>query len=99
MWLNYPLLGLGPDNFRHVYGSYLGQAEFDDRITANNWYVEMLATVGLIGLIAGFFIVATIVIVMRRQSRSSFPLTLRFATLACQATKPCLDVAKMEAEH
>jgi hypothetical protein len=67
MWSSYPLLGIGPDNFRHVYGSYLGRAEFDDRITANNWYVEVLATVGLVGLIAGFFIVATIVIVMRRQ--------------------------------
>ena len=35
MWLTYPLLGVGPDNFRHVYGAYLGQTEFDDRITAN----------------------------------------------------------------
>ena len=67
MWLNYPLLGIGPDNFRHVYGSYLGQAEFDDRITANNWYVEVLATVGVVGLIAGLLVVVTTVIVMRRQ--------------------------------
>ena len=67
MWLSYPLLGIGPDNFRHQYGSYLGQAEFDDRITANNWYVEELATAGLVGLIAGLFVVVATVIVMRRQ--------------------------------
>ncbi len=56
MWLAYPLLGVGPDNFRHVYGTYLGQTEFDDRITANSWYVEVLATTGVIGLIAGLLV-------------------------------------------
>ena len=67
MWLSYPLLGVGPDNFRHVYGTYLGQREFDDRITANSWYVEVLATTGAIGVIAGLLVLGVVVIMVRRQ--------------------------------
>jgi hypothetical protein len=76
MWLAYPLLGVGPDNFRQVYGTYLGRTEFDRRITANSWYVEVLATTGVIGLIAGMLIVSAVVVLMRRQWRG---LTLRSA--------------------
>ncbi len=67
MWLDYPLLGIGPDNFRHVYGQYLGQTTFDDRITANSWYLEVLATTGLIGVIAGLLVIVAFVITARRQ--------------------------------
>ena len=56
MWLSHPLLGIGPDNFRHTYGPYLGQAAFDDRITANSWPVELLATTGAVGLLAWLLI-------------------------------------------
>ena len=69
MWLAYPLLGVGPDNFRHVYGTFLGQTEFDDRITANSWYVEVLATTGLSGLIAGMLLVLAAAILLRRHWR------------------------------
>jgi hypothetical protein len=34
----HPLLGIGPDNFRHVYGRYLGLDRFDDRVHANDMY-------------------------------------------------------------
>jgi hypothetical protein len=67
MWQTYPLLGVGPDNFRHVYGTYLGQAEFDNRITANSWYVEVLATTGLIGVLAGMLLVVAAVLLLRRN--------------------------------
>ena len=67
MWLAYPLLGVGPDNFRHVYGTYLGQTSFDDRITANSWYAELLSTTGIVGFIAGMFAVVAVVIVVRRR--------------------------------
>jgi O-antigen ligase len=70
MWLVYPLLGVGPDNFRHIYGTYLGQAAFDDRITANSWYVEVLATTGTIGLIAGVLVVIAVAILLRRDWRT-----------------------------
>ncbi len=52
MWLERPLLGVGPDNFRHVYGPYLGHTQFDDRIHANSLYVETLANLGLLGMLA-----------------------------------------------
>jgi O-Antigen ligase len=70
MWLAYPLLGVGPDNFRHVYGTYLGQMEFNDRITANSWYVEVLATAGVIGMITGMLVVAAGVMLMRQYWRT-----------------------------
>jgi hypothetical protein len=70
MWLAYPLLGVGPDNFRHVYGTYLGQTEFDDRITANSWAVEVLATTGVIGLIAGTLFVIAVAILVRQNWRA-----------------------------
>jgi hypothetical protein len=70
MWLAYPLLGVGPDNFRRVYGPYLGQTEFDDRITANSWYVETLATTGVIGLIAGWLVLSAVAILVRRHWRT-----------------------------
>jgi len=52
MWLQHPLLGVGPDNFRRLYGSYVGPKSFDDRTYANNQFLEMLATVGLAGTAA-----------------------------------------------
>jgi hypothetical protein len=52
MGLQNPLFGVGPDNFRRLYGSYLGLKRFDDRIYANDLYFELFATVGLIGLSA-----------------------------------------------
>ncbi|HEX8967400.1 MAG TPA: O-antigen ligase family protein, partial [Chloroflexota bacterium] len=47
MLAQHPLLGVGPDNFRHVYGTYLGLSTWDERVHANNFYLEMLADVGL----------------------------------------------------
>ena len=47
-----PLLGVGPDNFRHLYGAQLGLETWDERVQANNLYLELLADVGLLGLAA-----------------------------------------------
>jgi hypothetical protein len=67
MGLSHPLLGIGPDNFRHVYGQYLGQTAFDDRITANNWYIELFATTGIVGLMSWLLIPIALIAVARRQ--------------------------------
>jgi O-antigen ligase len=69
MWLSHPLLGVGPDNFRHTYGLYLDQAAFDDRITANSWYVELLATTGVVGLITWLLIPGALIVTVRRHWR------------------------------
>ena len=47
-----PLLGLGPDNFRHLYGRYLGLPSADARMHANSLYFETLADLGLLGVLA-----------------------------------------------
>jgi len=52
MWVERPLLGMGPDNFRHLYGRYLGLSEWDERVHANNLYLELLADLGLLGAAA-----------------------------------------------
>jgi hypothetical protein len=89
IWLAHPLLGVGPDNFRHVYGMYLGQTEFDDRITTNSWAMEVLATTGVMGLIAGLWVVIAMAILVQRHWRTlttrstrALALGLSFALLA-----------------
>ena len=52
-----PLLGVGPDNFRHLYGAQLGLETWDERVQANNLYLEVLADVGLLGLAAFLWVV------------------------------------------
>jgi O-antigen ligase len=52
MWRERPLLGIGPDNFRHTYGRYLGLAAWDARVHSNNSYVEVLVSMGVAGAIA-----------------------------------------------
>ena len=48
----HPLAGIGPDNFRHVYGRRLGLAAWDERVHANNSYIEVLVGMGAVGLSA-----------------------------------------------
>jgi O-antigen ligase len=55
LWLRRPLLGVGPDNFRRLYPAVLalapGRTNFrDDRLHANNFYLETLADLGLAGV-------------------------------------------------
>jgi O-Antigen ligase len=52
MFRDHPLLGVGADNFRHLYGRYLGMDAWDDRVHANNLYLELLADTGVLGALA-----------------------------------------------
>ena len=52
MWRDRPWTGVGPDNFRRLYGPYAGREFWDNRVTANNLYLETAATTGLPGLLA-----------------------------------------------
>jgi len=51
---NRPLLGVGPDNFRWVYGDFAGLTRWDTGGHANSVYFEWLADTGVVGL--GLFI-------------------------------------------
>ena len=48
----HPALGIGPDNYRHTYGRRLGLAAWDERVHANNSYIEVLVGMGAIGVAA-----------------------------------------------
>jgi hypothetical protein len=52
MMVAHPLLGVGPDNFRLLYGDYSGLPYADPRLHSNNMYIEMLAGGGLTGGLA-----------------------------------------------
>jgi O-antigen ligase len=54
LFLENPLLGVGPDNFRWLYGPASGRRRWDTRVFANSLYLETLATTGLLGGIAFF---------------------------------------------
>ena len=49
MWAERPLLGVGADNFRLLYGRYSSLRTADPRVHSNNMYIEVLAGTGLIG--------------------------------------------------
>jgi hypothetical protein len=63
---DHPLLGVGPDNFRHAYGRYLGREDADDRLHANNFYIEVLATLGIAGLAAFAWLIVALARTARR---------------------------------
>jgi O-antigen ligase len=53
----HPVAGIGPDNFRQVYGRYIGRATWDTRVHANNMYLEVLAGGGVVGAAALLWLV------------------------------------------
>jgi len=54
LFLDNPILGVGPDNFRWLYGPAAGHARWDSRVFSNSLYLETLATTGLLGGITFF---------------------------------------------
>ncbi|MGC4081386.1 MAG: O-antigen ligase family protein [Vicinamibacterales bacterium] len=50
MALAHPLLGVGPDNYRLLYGEYGAFKRADPRVHSNNMYLEVLAGSGILGL-------------------------------------------------
>src|SRR5262249_28731559 len=49
MWRAHPVLGVGPDRFRHLYGPWAGRPWWDDRVYANSLVLELAATTGTLG--------------------------------------------------
>jgi hypothetical protein len=50
--LTHPLLGVGPDNFRLLYGASAGLQNADTRVHSNNMYIEVLVGSGILGALA-----------------------------------------------
>ncbi|HXU64197.1 MAG TPA: O-antigen ligase family protein, partial [Polyangia bacterium] len=69
MFRAHPLLGVGPDNFRHLYGRTLGLPVADDRLHANSLYFETLADLGLGGVLAW----GALLVALARAARRALP--------------------------
>lgn len=54
----HPFLGVGPDNYRLLYGQFSTIVPADPRVHSNNMYIEVLAGMGLAGLVALLWVAA-----------------------------------------
>lgn len=85
-----PVLGIGPDNFRHVYGHHLGLASWDTRVHANNTYLEVLVGMGVVGLVA----FAWLLVAAARLARTRLAaVSVDHLPLAAAAAAACLAIA------
>jgi O-antigen ligase len=78
----HPLLGVGPDNFRLLYGRYAGIAGADPRTHSNNMYLEILAGGGLLAAAAFAWLVREAAVLVAPSVRSRDP---RIVGIACAA--------------
>jgi O-antigen ligase len=67
---NRPLLGVGPDNFRWVYGDFAGLTVWDTGSHANSLYFEWLADLGVPGLAAFVWLAFALLRTSLRSLRS-----------------------------
>jgi hypothetical protein len=52
LFASHPLLGVGPDNFRLLYGPHAGLRNADSRTHSNNMYIEVIVGAGVLGALA-----------------------------------------------
>lgn len=87
MWRDRPLVGVGSDNFRRLYGRYAGRPFWDARVTANNLFLEVGATTGGLGVIAlGGLLAATAGSAARRAQAVWTPAAAHAAALLALIT-------------
>ena len=91
-----PWLGIGFDTFRHVYGRHLGMSAWDERVHANNSYIEMLVGLGIFGVAAlawlMFAAIRSAMRAVRDATDSQLPVTAAaFAACAAIAVHALVD--------
>lgn len=57
MFKAHPIVGVGPDGFRNLYGEYAGVTSWNKNIYTNNTYIEMFTNLGLLGGLAFLWLV------------------------------------------
>lgn len=67
LWQASPMFGIGLDNFRLSYGPELDFPEWNTTLHSNNWYVETLVSVGIIGAVPFFIWIATLAVGVGRR--------------------------------
>lgn len=87
---DHPVLGIGPDNFRRVYGRVLGLETWDTRVHANNTYLEVLVGMGSLGALAMAWLIVVAVRAVPRILASARDDRL---AIAAAATAACVAIA------
>ena len=85
-WRAHPLLGIGPDNFRHLSRQFLGRDHTDDRMHANSLYFETLADLGTVGVLALLVLIAALAGAARRAVAAPASRILALGVAAGLAT-------------
>jgi hypothetical protein len=67
MFIERPVLGVGPGTYRLRYGDYIGSEHADTKIHSNNTYLELAATTGVVGLAAFLAAVALVMLAVWRS--------------------------------
>jgi hypothetical protein len=67
--VTHPLLGVGPDNFRLLYGASAGLQNADTRVHSNNMYIEVLVGSGLLGALAFAWLIWRLAVATARAVR------------------------------
>jgi O-Antigen ligase len=83
-WRAHPLLGIGPDNFRHLSPQFLGHAS-DERLHANSLYFETLADLGCAGLLAFAVLIGALAGAARRAAAAPANRVLALGVAAALA--------------
>ena len=71
-----PILGVGPDNFRLLYGRYAGLEIWDRSYHTNNLYLEFFVCTGLLGGSLFLWLLWRLLWVLRRQWKLASHQTL-----------------------
>ena len=82
----HPWLGVGMDNFRLIYGRYLGATAWNRTIHTNNWALEMLVSLGVLGSLPFFVWLALLLLGLARTVRAPGSSALQLALAGGLAT-------------
>lgn len=82
MLVTRPLLGVGPDNFRLLYGKYAGLKRWDQGLHTNNMYIEFFVDAGLIGGVLFLWLLWRVLVTLRGAWQSLAATTAGAANLA-----------------
>lgn len=82
-WEANPILGVGPDQFRDRYTSYIPELPRDERVRTHNIFLEAMANTGLVGLaVMVFLLVRTITVQFQLVRNRSQAVDARLVSLA-----------------
>ena len=72
LFKNHPVLGVGPDNFRWLWGPAIGLERWNQHLHANNLFLEVLVTTGILGGIVFLLLLFSILRVQVRSIRRNW---------------------------